>query len=120
MFTALLMDAAPGLNQKKALSPGPADGAVVLRRAAGPGQSFSFICRWRHLLLLVPAARLGHHARAKKCALSGRLSGAGAAAEYGLLTDTLRSGQTAVQTICGGGRRTARSRAAPAEPDGSL
>ena len=68
------------------------------------------------LLLLVPAARLGHHARAKKCAYLAACLVLALLLNTGLLTDTLRSGQTAVQTTAAeDADRTVKSR--PAEPD---
>lgn len=68
------------------------------------------------LLLLVPAARLGHHARAKKCAYLAACLALALLLNTGLLTDTLRSGQTAVQTTAAeDADRTVKSR--PAEPD---
>lgn len=113
VFTALLMDAAFGPNQKKALSP-PADGAAVLRRAAGPGQTR--LSAAGGTAAAGAAARLGHHARAKKCAYLAACLALALLLNTGLLTDTLRSGQTAVQTTAAeDADRAVKSR--PAEPD---
>ncbi|WP_370840769.1 DUF2142 domain-containing protein [Gemmiger formicilis] len=81
VFTALLMDAAFGPNQKKALSPRPADGAAVLRRAAGPGQARLSAAGGTAAAGARRAA--GAPRQGEEVRLSGRLSGAGAAAEYG-------------------------------------
>lgn len=66
VFTALLMDAAFGPNQKKALSPARLTALLFCGVLLAPGKLVYLPLA--ALLLLVPAARLGHHARAKKCA----------------------------------------------------
>ena len=114
VFTALLMDAAFGPNQKKALSPARLTALLFCGVLLAPGKLVYLPLA--ALLLLVPAARLGHHARAKKCAYLAACLALALLLNTGLLTDTLRSGQTAVQTTAAeDADRTVKSR--PAEPD---
>ena len=80
VFTALLMDAASARIRKGAL-PRPADGAAVLRRAAGPGQARLSAAGGTAAAGARRAA--GAPRQGEEVCLSGRLSGAGAAAEYG-------------------------------------
>ena len=65
VFTALLMDAAFGPNQKKALSPARLTALLFCGVLLAPGKLVYLPLA--ALLLLVPAARLGRHAKAKKC-----------------------------------------------------
>ena len=90
------MDAAFGPNQKKALSPARLTALLFCGVLLAPGKLVYLPLA--ALLLLVPAARLGHHARAKKCAYLAACLALALLLNTGLLTDTLRSGQTAVQT----------------------
>ena len=114
VFTALLMDAAFGPNQKKALSPARLTALLFCGVLLAPGKLVYLPLA--ALLLLVPAARLGHHARAKKCAYLAACLALALLLNTGLLTDTLRSGQTAVQTTAAeDADRAVKSR--PAEPD---
>lgn len=114
VFTALLMDAAFGPNQKKALSPARLTALLFCGVLLAPGKLVYLPLA--ALLLLVPAARLGHHARAKKCAYLAACLALALLLNTGLLTDTLRSGQTAVQTTAAeDADRTVKGR--PAEPD---
>lgn len=114
MFTALLMDAAFGPNQKKALSPARLTALLFCGVLLAPGKLVYLPLAT--LLLLVPAARLGHHARAKKCAYLGRLSGAGAAAEYGP-SDRYAAPRADRSADHGGGGRDRAVKSRPAEPD---
>lgn len=114
VFTALLMDAAFGPNQKKALSPARLTALLFCGVLLAPGKLVYLPLA--ALLLLVPAARLGHHARAKKCAYLAACLALALLLNTGLLTDTLRSGQTAVQTTAAeDAGRVVKSR--PAESD---
>ena len=103
-----------GPNQKKALSPAPLTALLFCGVLLAPGKLV--LSAAGALLLLVPAARLGHHARAKKCAYLAACLALALLLNTGLLTDTLRSGQTAVQTTAAeDADRVVKSR--PAEPD---
>ena len=95
-FTALLMDAAFGPDQKKALS--PARLALLLGCGVLLAQGKLVYLPLAALVLLVPAARLGHHVKAKKCAYLAVCLALALVLNTGLLTDTLRAEQPAAQT----------------------
>ena len=115
-FTALLMDAAFGADKNKALSPARLAALLLCGVLLAPGKLVYLPLA--ALLLLVPGARLGHHAKAKKCAYLAACLALALVLYSGLLTDTLRSGQTAAATVTEettDADRTAKAR--PAEPD---
>ena len=64
-FTALLLDAAFGPEKQKALSPARLALLLGCGVLLAPGKLVYLPLA--ALLLVVPAARLGHHAKAKKC-----------------------------------------------------
>ena len=67
-FTALLLDAAFGPDRGKALSPARLAALLLCGVVLAPGKLVYLPLA--ALLLLVPAARLGRHAKAKKCGRS--------------------------------------------------
>lgn len=93
-FTALLLDAAFGPEKKKALSPARLTALLLCGVLLAPGKLVYLPLA--ALLLLVPAARLGRHAKAKKCGYLAACLLLALVLNSGLLTDTLRG--SAAQT----------------------
>ena len=89
-FTALLLDAAFGPDRGKALSPARLAALLLCGVVLAPGKLVYLPLA--ALLLLVPAARLGHHAKAKKCGYLAVCLLLALVLNSGLLTDTLRTG----------------------------
>ena len=115
-FTALLMDAAFGPDKNKALSPARLAALLLCGVLLAPGKLVYLPLA--ALLLLVPGARLGHHAKAKKCGYLAACLLLALVLNSGLLADTLHSGSTATATTAAeteDADRTAKAR--PAEPD---
>lgn len=117
-FTALLMDAAFGPDRKKALSPARLAALLVCGVLLAPGKLVYLPLAL--LLLLVPGARLGRHAKAKKCAYLAACLALALVLNTGLLTDTLRSGAAVTEPTAQTEAQADDTRAAkarPAEPD---
>lgn len=115
-FTALLMDAAFGPDKNKALSPARLAALLLCGVLLAPGKLVYLPLA--ALLLLVPGARLGHHAKAKKCGYLAACLLLALVLNSGLLADTLHSGSTTTATTAAeteNADRTAKAR--PAEPD---
>ena len=116
-FTALLMDAAFGSDKSKALSPARLAGLLGCGTLLAPGKLVYLPLA--ALVLLVPAARLGHHAKAKKCGYLAACLVLALVLNTGLVTDTLHSSSTtettAETTAVTDADRAAKAR--PAEPD---
>ena len=89
-FTALLLDAAFGPDRGKALSPARLAALLLCGVVLAPGKLVYLPLA--ALLLLVPAARLGRHAKAKKCGYLAVCLLLALVLNSGLLTDTLRTG----------------------------
>lgn len=89
-FTALLLDAAFGSDRGKALSPARLAALLLCGVVLAPGKLVYLPLA--ALLLLVPAARLGRHAKAKKCGYLAVCLLLALVLNSGLLTDTLRTG----------------------------
>lgn len=89
-FTALLLDAAFGPDRGKALSPARLAALLLCGVVLAPGKLVYLPLA--ALLLLVPAARLGRHAKAKKCGYLAVCLLLALVLNSGLLTDTLRAG----------------------------
>ena len=89
-FTALLLDAAFGPEKQKALSPARLALLLGCGVLLAPGKLVYLPLA--ALLLVVPAARLGHHAKAKKCGYLAVCLALALLLNTGLLTDTLHSG----------------------------
>lgn len=89
-FTALLLDAAFGPEEQKALSPARLALLLGCGVLLAPGKLVYLPLA--ALLLVVPAARLGRHAKAKKCGYLAVCLALALLLNTGLLTDTLHSG----------------------------
>lgn len=92
-FTALLMDAAFDPEKRKALSPARLAALLLCGVLLAPGKLVYLPLA--ALLLLVPGARLGHHAKAKKCAYLAACLLLALSLNTGLVTDILHKGQIA-------------------------
>ncbi|WP_455500171.1 DUF2142 domain-containing protein [Gemmiger sp.] len=114
-FTALLLDAAFGPEKKKALSPARLAALLLCGVLLAPGKLVYLPLA--ALLLLVPAARLGRHAKAKKCGYLAVCLLLALVLNSGLLTDTLHVG--AAQTTAAEATVTAdeTDRAAKGTPE---
>ena len=89
-FTALLLDAAFGPEKQKALSPARLALLLGCGVLLAPGKLVYLPLA--ALLLVVPAARLGRHAKAKKCGYLAVCLALALLLNTGLLADTLHSG----------------------------
>ena len=89
-FTALLLDAAFGPEKQKALSPARLALLLGCGVLLAPGKLVYLPLA--ALLLVVPAARLGRHAKAKKCGYLAICLALALLLNTGLLADTLHSG----------------------------
>lgn len=89
-FTALLLDAAFGPEKQKALSPARLALLLGCGVLLAPGKLVYLPLV--ALLLVVPAARLGRHAKAKKCGYLAVCLALALLLNTGLLADTLHSG----------------------------
>lgn len=96
-FTALLLDAAFGPDKKTALSPARLAALVLCGVLLAPGKLVYLPLA--ALLLLVPAARLGRHAKAKKCGYLAACLLLALVLNSGLLADTLRGGAAQAAVI---------------------
>lgn len=92
-FTALLMDAAFDSEKRKALSPARLAALLLCGVLLAPGKLVYLPLA--ALLLLVPGARLGHHAKAKKCAYLAACLLLALSLNTSLVTDILHKGQIA-------------------------
>lgn len=92
-FTALLMDAAFDPEKRKALSPARLAALLLCGVLLAPGKLVYLPLA--ALLLLVPGARLGHHAKAKKCAYLAACLLLALSLNTSLVTDILHKGQIA-------------------------
>ena len=85
-FTALLLDAAFGPDKNKALSPARLAALLLCGVLLAPGKLVYLPLAL--LLLLVPAVRLGRHAKAKKCGYLAACLALALVLNTGLLTGT--------------------------------
>lgn len=92
-FTALLMDAAFDPEKRKALSPARLAALLLCGVLLAPGKLVYLPLA--ALLLVVPGARLGHHAKAKKCAYLAACLLLALSLNTSLVTDILHKGQIA-------------------------